>query len=338
MPGEDVTADAIEVGRRMAEETLRRLEEAQRRRKETLKENRSRLELTVSVRSRTRRMKSVKWETAGFLVALGDSWFDYPFHDILTVLHEHGYNIESAAHHGDRIESMAYRGGQLDLFARCLQKVLDHGVEPIAVLLSGGGNDIAGQEFGMLLNSTVSPIHGWNDEIVDGLLRQRIATAYQALITAINDICKCYMNHTLPVVVHGYDYPVPDGRGVFGGWPFPGPWLEPGFREKGFADLAGNVLLMKDLLDRFNRTLSYLTQDPTFDNVRYVNLLGTLSTDLRKNAYRRSWDNELHPTERGFNAIAAKFMSALGSLKQHAPGGHPKVSSGRKPSRARSRR
>jgi hypothetical protein len=44
-------------------------------------------------------------KTAGFLLAMGDSWFDYPFCDVLKVLDAHGYDIESAAHHGDRIES-----------------------------------------------------------------------------------------------------------------------------------------------------------------------------------------------------------------------------------------
>lgn len=334
MPSNDTLADAIEVGRRMAEQTLRRLEETQRTRMEALKTNPSRLEVTVSVTSKGRRTKPIKWETSGFLIALGDSWFDYPFHDVLKVLHDrYGYDIESAAHHGDRIEAMAYHGGQLDLFARCLQKGTSQGMEPKAVLLSGGGNDIAGEEFGMLLNSNVSPIRGWNDEIVDGVLGKRIATAYYSLITSINDICECQLKHKLPIIMHGYDYPVPDGRGVFGGWLFPGPWLKPGFREKGFADLPCNVAFMHNLIDRFNSVLMNVAQD---QKVRYVNLRGTLSTD--PNTYRHWWDNELHPTKDGFEAIAAKFVSELRNLEQHAAGVHPKVSGGRKPSRTRARK
>jgi hypothetical protein len=126
-------------------------------------------------------------QTAGFLLAMGDSWFDYPFHDVLTKLDdEHGYNIESAAHAGDPIENIAYQGGQIDRFARCLEKVRSHGVLPKAILLSGGGDDIAGREFGMLLNSAVSPIHGWNSEIVDGVVNDRIRTAYVTLLETVN--------------------------------------------------------------------------------------------------------------------------------------------------------
>jgi hypothetical protein len=39
-------------------------------------------------------------------------------------------------------------------------------------------------------------------------------------------------------VLHGYDYPVPDGRGVLGGGgALPGPWLDPAFRAKGFSPI-----------------------------------------------------------------------------------------------------
>ncbi len=92
--------------------------------------------------------------TAGFLVAAGDSWFDYPLHDVLKILDDdYGLNIESAAHKGDAIEKMAYRDGQLDDFARKLDKILAQRATPKAALLTGGGDDIAGHEFGMLLNN-----------------------------------------------------------------------------------------------------------------------------------------------------------------------------------------
>ncbi|MBI5590764.1 MAG: hypothetical protein HY881_09800 [Deltaproteobacteria bacterium] len=57
---------------------------------------------------------SGKPETAGILVAEGDSWFDYPMHDILKLLEDnHGYDVESMAHKGDPIEVMAYGEHQL---------------------------------------------------------------------------------------------------------------------------------------------------------------------------------------------------------------------------------
>lgn len=251
--------------------------------------------------------------TAGFLVAAGDSWFDYPFYDVLKLLEDdYGYNIESAAHRGDPIEMMAYFGGQLDKLARGLEKVIAQGAVPKAVLVSGGGDDIAGAEFGMLLNSDYSPIAGWNDEILDGVINKRISTAYVSLLTAIDQLCQDKLGHSVPILVHGYDYPVPDGRGFLGGWgPLPGPWLEPGFREKDFNVLADRITLMRKAIDEFNDMLKEVITIPQFSHVHYVNLRNTLSTGAD---YKDWWGNELHPTERGFEAVTQKFAQVLNTL------------------------
>jgi len=253
---------------------------------------------------------------SGLLLAVGDSWFDYPFYDVLKKLEdEHGYTAASAAHAGQSVEAMASQGGQIDQLARLFEKTAAAAREPKAILVSGGGNDIAGREFGMLLNNATSSIAGWNAEILDGLIQQRIATAYRTLIAAIQTVAQCYLHKELPVVVHGYDYPVPDGRGVLGGFGFlPGPWLEPGFHEKQFADLAMNVRLMHDIIDRFNAMLKALTGDPAFAKVHYIDLRGSLKTELVGDVYKQTWGNELHPTEAGFSTIANRFASELAKL------------------------
>jgi len=70
-------------------------------------------------------------QTAGYLLAVGDSWFDYPIHDILTRLDDnYGYNIESSAHRGDPIETMVSSVGQLDKFARCMDQIVALGATP----------------------------------------------------------------------------------------------------------------------------------------------------------------------------------------------------------------
>ncbi|HXO72150.1 MAG TPA: hypothetical protein VN838_24580 [Bradyrhizobium sp.] len=61
----------------------------------------------------------------GVLIAEGDSWFDYPFHDALQMLEDdYLYDVESVAHKGDTVEDMAHSGGQFEEFARRLEKVL----------------------------------------------------------------------------------------------------------------------------------------------------------------------------------------------------------------------
>jgi hypothetical protein len=111
--------------------------------------------------------------------------------------------------------------------------------------------------------------------------------------------------------VHGYDYPVPDGRGFLGGWWFlPGPWLKPGFNQKLFEDTPTNTAMMKQVIDQFNAMVAKLPVQ--FANVHFVDLRGTLSNNPAN--YTDWWANELHPTGQGFTAVAAKFAAVLDAL------------------------
>jgi hypothetical protein len=207
---------------------------------------------------------------------------------------------------------MAYGLGQLEELTRTLEKLLRQSVIPKAILLSGGGNDVAGDEFGMLLDHALSPLPGFNDEIVTGIIDQRVKLAYVTILSAVTQICEQRLNRKLPILVHGYDYPVPDGRGFAGGWwLLPGPWLEPGFREKGYAKMTERIRLMKQLIDRFNAMLKDITAMTEFPHVTYINLRNTLSTGAN---YKQYWANELHPTEKGFELVTGRFAAALEKL------------------------
>jgi hypothetical protein len=45
------------------------------------------------------------------------------------------------------------------------------------------------------------------------VLRQRILIAYTSMLSSIDSLCQQYLGKIIPILVHGYDYPVPDGRG-----------------------------------------------------------------------------------------------------------------------------
>ncbi|MDD5347287.1 MAG: GDSL-type esterase/lipase family protein [Candidatus Omnitrophica bacterium] len=246
----------------------------------------------------------------GVLVAEGDSWFDYPFFDILRCLEDlHGYDVESVAHKGDTVEEMAYGDGQLEEFTRRIEKVLRNGLVPRAILLSGGGNDIAGNEFGMLLNHAASSIAGLNRAVMDGVIDERLKVAYVTIISKVTSVCERRIGRTLPIVVHGYDYLVPDGRGFLGGWwLLPGPWLEPGFRVKGFKQLKERIDLATKLIDRFNEMLKEVSRIGSFGHVHYIDLRNTLS---KKANYKADWCNELHPTRKGFEKVTDKFAGII---------------------------
>lgn len=249
----------------------------------------------------------------GVLIAEGDSWFDYPFHDVLKELDDDfGWEVEHVAHYGHTVESMAYDGGQLDDLVRAIEKVVRRGQTPQAILLSGGGNDVAGEGFAMLVNHRSSPIPGLNEQVVKGIVEARVRTAFITICAAVTAACERLVGQRLPILVHAYDYPVPDGRGLLGGWgPLPGPWLQPGFVEKGYQDLVERIAIIKELIDGMYTMLGQVAAIPELRHVEIVNLRNTLSTDLQKNQYKKWWGNELHPTRQGFEKVAGLFNAAL---------------------------
>ena len=250
----------------------------------------------------------------GLLVAEGDSWFDYPLHDVLERLeNRHGWRVLSAAHKGDTVEAMAYDPLQAERLAGLFEQLALERKKPRAILISGGGNDVVGDEFAVLLNHKASRLPTLNDRVVAGILEDRIEFALVSVISAATELARRYLERTVPVLVHGYDYPVPDGRGFLGGfWFLPGPWIEPGFRRKGYADAEERLAVLRDLMDRHNRRLAALPGRPGLEHVVYLDLRGTLPTDAKR--YRQWWDNELHPTPKGFERIAGRFDRALRAL------------------------
>jgi hypothetical protein len=251
----------------------------------------------------------------GVLIAEGDSWFDYPFEDVLESLHdEHGFDVESVAHLGDNLEDMAYDDKQLDRLTRAFQKVAERlgpGGAPRGILLSGGGNDIAGEEFAMLLNHSKAASVGLNAKVVDGLINERLREASASLIGTMQALSLASFGRPVRILVHGYGRPVPDGRGFLGGALFlPGPWLEPGFRRKGYADLARNTAAMASLIDGFNTMLAGLAAEMQASgvDVRHVDLRTLLRSDAQ---YQQDWANELHPTKAAFRRVATAFAAQL---------------------------
>jgi hypothetical protein len=308
----DPTREAIAIGKRNAEKLLERRTRARLRRGRALAELPPLPEAAAPEGPVL--AEPLFAQSAGHLVAEGDSWFDYPLNDVLNELEDgFGYDVESVAHKGDAIEEMAYGGDQLGEFIRRIEKMLGRGQIPKAVLVSGGGNDLAGEQFGMLLNHANSAVPELNVQILEGVIDVRVRMAYITMLSTVTNLCQAKLGRALPILIHGYDYPVPDGRGFLGGWgPLPGPWLEPGFRQKGYEDLGRRKALARQMIDRFNAMLDGIASLPDFPHVRYVDLRNTLST--APDDYENWWANELHPTPRGFEAIAKRFAAELRGL------------------------
>jgi len=262
----------------------------------------------------------------GYLIAEGDSWFAYPGLDVLAAFERHTlpdggyYKVYSAASAGDTVESMAYDDEQLRAFAREFGKVRDAGKQSQvkAILLSGGGNDLAGSEFFMVLNHSRAVATGALDDAVADALVDRVARSVESLIgSAVGFTHDVLQLPNVPVIIHGYSLAVPDGRPYGIGGPFPGPWLQPGFTAKGYssgtmADLQRNTEVMAQLIRKFNRRLASIPAKLAGRaDVRYVDLTGVLNNTIPANRYKQDWSNELHPTDSGFVRVAAAFHRAI---------------------------
>lgn len=242
------------------------------------------------------------------LIAQGDSWFDLPGQDLVSALESHGFEVDSIAHHGTTLGGMAYDQGQSQRLARVFQRCARRGERPSGVLLSAGGNDIAGDELVALLNHAHSGLPPLSEDLLKAVIDVRLRHDLYHLISGVNALSRLYFEEKLPVYVHGYGYVVPDGRGFLGaGWIMPGPWLRPSLARKGYTDPMQCRLIMRTLIDRFNAMLSRLPEYVGMDNVRYVDL----RTSLESGDHREMWSDELHPTGRGFALAAECYVASL---------------------------
>jgi hypothetical protein len=230
------------------------------------------------------------------IFAEGDSWFDYPLStDTIGWITANGDpqpEILNLAHYGDATTQM------LGVAKR--QRIIDNLKDPDngqfdALLFSGGGNDIAGDQFCLWLVDFVA-----GADPTAGVDTQRLTDMYGVVQAAYIDLIKIRdsINPGCIIFLHAYDFAQPNGQGVCG----LGPWLKPSLDIRGWTDFAAAAEVVKLILQAFDKVLTQLEQK--YKNVVYVRTQGTLlpATD---------WANELHPTEEGFNKIAAVFLQAL---------------------------
>ena len=249
------------------------------------------------------------------LVAEGDSWFDYPpGYDVINQLQDTGYRIESVASAGATVEQMVYGPDNdqpvADFFKRDLSQLAEtlryiQEQRPAAVLFSGGGNDIAGDELLPLLNHKNAGGDPLRMEMVNGLFNVTIKDGYRAFLEMVKAEAK-RQGRTIPVIGHGYDYAFPDGRGVINiiGFHFIGPWLAPSLNKKGYSEAEGRPVVRR-LIDAHNVMLQSLPAE--FPFFHPVDIRGTLTK-------KTDWANELHPTNDGFRRVARKIRTRLEAL------------------------
>jgi hypothetical protein len=250
--------------------------------------------------------KGQQWEPGEFpaILAVGDSWFWYPKNNLLEALSRHPRLLHDFRH----IQGIGYNGALLQRYV---------GAGPLAAdvrynlslnirshynvfLISGAGNDAVDYRLALAgaCQGITDPERCLDSAGLDALLE----TISRAMGTLIHDIRWAYKNDAKavrPIFIHGYDYPVPDGRGFVMGPVANGPWLKPALDRAGVdPDLQFRIAVCKALIDRMNDLFASF-DDPAND-VSYIDTRGVLRHDRH---YQQDWENEMHPAWRGFKRL-----------------------------------
>lgn len=240
------------------------------------------------------------------IVAEGDSWFDYlPGTDLIDCLRmHHGYSIKNYADAGDTLENMVYgtkfkSGSYLPskptIFS-VLRKI-EH-IKPKVFLFSGGGNDIAGDEFGSFLNHAETGLPPLRNEYVDYMINNVFKKCCEDLISKVATVSP--QTH---IIMHGYGYTAPTGKAVsLLGFKFAGPWLRSALTEKRILDADIQARTVKVMIDSYNEMLKSL--DKKYSFFHHVDLRPIIDAN-------DDWVNELHLKNSAYARAADRIRDVI---------------------------
>ena len=234
--------------------------------------------------------------TTADILAIGDSWFWYPFPGGSLITHvgrlvaPQGHNILVEGNHG--AEAYDYVKGKYKRQVREMLRLF--GSTASALFISGGGNDFAGfNDLRPLLNddctgasSAAQCFRAGESEGSAEWLMERIFENYATLISRAFFVLPPHAK----VFVHCYDYAVPDGRGVFGG----AGWLKPALVNARVPPTLHQACVVQ-LIDHFASVLQQLVASG-HGRIVMVDSRGTLGVG--------DWADEIHPRPAGFRKLA----------------------------------
>jgi hypothetical protein len=236
------------------------------------------------------------------IFAEGDSWFDYPAPfffggGIVPRLEDRlGVPILNLAKAGDEVRYML-GVEERAVLAEQFTNGCPAGGPWDVLLFSGGGNDIVDNPMALWVKD-------WNPALPPGdhIHKARFDAALALVRAGYEDLIELRdkLSQTTHLVFQGYDFAIPDGRGICGF----GPWLQPTFKLRKFPTLAAGQAVVKAMLQQFAAMLTSLAS-PT---VTFINGQGTLAPQPN------SWHNELHPARAGFQQFADLFHVRLKAL------------------------
>lgn len=228
------------------------------------------------------------------VISEGDSWFSFPVHANLI----------------DQLDDMAARRMSLLRLERSGDEVVDmtsdsklatlrgylHRYKPHVLLWSGGGNDIVGSELLRFI-----AVRGATFD-VDAALHTPALTKRYAQIRNAYARLVALRDSTAPaclIVTHGYGNVIPSGRKAKLWGITAGPWIKPFLEARGYTRKTEQQAVVDALLGRFNTILDSFVSS-TFLK---CNVAGVIQDN--------EWNDEIHPTRKGFEDAARVFHDTL---------------------------
>jgi hypothetical protein len=257
---------------------------------------------------RVARLKSARARAAAaaaaplVMLAHGDSWFDYPLAgnnlsfedtDVIAQLRTMGNPnpiILNLSHYGDSSSTEMSWPKQQRIIDALREPANWIDGKPDAILFSGGGDDIAGDQFCIYLNTAPA---------IPGLNAERFNKALQGVEASYLDLLDLRDRQApdVRVFAHCYDFGIPNGRHP----DCVGPWLKPSLDFNGWHDLTQAAEIVREALVRFKQFLGEIQQASS--KFSLIDTQGALTAN--------DWANELHPFPDGFKKIANRFLTAL---------------------------
>lgn len=263
------------------------------------------------------------WKPGRFptVLAIGDSWFWYPRNNLLEALARHA-KLKDPYRHMVRLgqngalvsEYVDLPGGRPGSFSQQLRDLLrPDPMQYITVfLVSGAGNDAV--DYRLALKSDCSGEDTPEECVDEAGMRTLVHDITKAMSLLLYEVLWAFeAEQRAPVVLlHGYDYPVPDGRPFkLAGLPLAGPWLADAMDScQVAADLELRKGIAHNLIDSINIAFSRYAQPA--NGIYFIDSRNTLDSGA---GYRGDWANELHPTAGGFDRIVEqKWIPVLQEL------------------------
>lgn len=231
------------------------------------------------------------------IVAEGDSWFRlppiWPYPDTcIDYLQDDGYPIVNLAHWGHTLEQILAAGE--------FWPYIDNGHD--LLLFSAGGNDLLG---GGQLASFLNLFDVGHSRPADAAyyVKQDFYDNLDWIISNLETgliLPMAARRANKKIIMHGYDYALPQANGQWLGGPMWDQGLHPTFR----AALCRAIIRL--MIDAFNARLRGLASRYP-DVFMYLDLRGTIGAN--------EWYDELHGKDAAAKKIARKFSTKIDATK-----------------------